>query len=336
MRPAYDLLKLSWLCEPQRKDEEILFQPWDLGIETRPYPLPPEIGECGIAKLELAFGMTLFQATHRFTAKALGQMIRIAEVDGAFPSESLMVQVVNAGLIVHREEYPAAELVFRPGVDLFRLADRLKLVPLVDGSSSNVMTALTVSRTALGHLVGDEIAEATLEALGLTPAPQVVVRPVPTHISAHLHNAIPSNLAGAMRRLIAQSRILEYFSALIEHLGTNRLTALKQTSGRSRARDLYGQIIAMQGKIPSLQELALTFNRSARSLNDDFKAEYGQPIHSFITEHRLIEAHAAVEATDIPLKMLAQRLGFAHANHFITAFRRKFGYPPGQLRKVRK
>jgi len=33
------------------------------------------------------------------------------------------------------------------------------------------------------------------------------------------------------------------------------------------------------------------------------------------------------------MKVLAARLGYSHVNHFIAAFKKKFGYPPGSLRK---
>ena len=332
MQSAYEFLKFSWLVDDVDGDG-VSFQPWHKEIEIHPYPMAPETGECGIAKLEMAYGMTLFRATHHFTPAALGQMVRIAMVEGSFPSESFMAQTVNAGIIVHREEYPVKEIVFRPGFDLFRLADRLKLVPLVDGSASNVMTALTVSRVAMGRLVGEGVAEATLNALGLTPAPNVVVRPMPAHVSAHLHGAFSSALYGAVQRLTSQSQALAYLSALIDHMGTNSDRHAIGAGSRNRAKELHSQLINMQGKVPTLEELAGQFNLSVRTLNDEFKAEYGKPIQSFIAEHRLNEAHAAIVSTDIPLKAVALRLGYTHTNHFLTAFRRKFGYSPGKLRK---
>ena len=110
-------------------------------------------------------------------------------------------------------------------------------------------------------------------------------------------------------------------------------TGEKGSTANQRARKLHERLINMSGKLPTLDDLAIQFNVSARTLNDEFKAEYGQPIHTFITERRLIEAHAAIENTDISLKSLALRLGYIHSNHFLTAFRRKFGYPPGSLQK---
>ena len=329
MRSAYEFLKFSWLLE----DEEANFQPWDGDVDRHPYPMPPEVGEASFSKIELALGMTLFRTTRRFTPASLGQLIHIGHVEGAFPGESLMVQTVVGGQIIHHERYPAAELIFRPGIDLFRLADRLSVDPVVDGSADVIMTALTISRTVLGHLVGQDIAERTLDALDLTPAPRIKVRSMPPHVSAHLHNAIPHDLNGASRRLLCQARALEYLTALIEHLGTNIAASPPVSVSKKQAQALHQQLTSMQGKLPTLEELAVQFNVSARSLNNAFKAEYGQPIHAFITEHRLAEAHKAIESSDIPLKTLAQRLGYIHTNHFLAAFRRKFGYPPGSLRK---
>ncbi len=329
MRSAYEFLKFNWLLE----DEEATFQPQDGDIDRHPYPVPSEMGAADFTKIELALGMTLFRTTRRFTPASLGQLIHIGHVEAAFPSESLMVQTVVGGQVIHREKYPAAELIFRPGIDLFRLADRLIVDPMVDGSSDLTMTALTISRTVLGHLVGHNIAERTLDALDLTPAPRIQVRQIPFLVSAHLHNAIPRDLNGASRRLLCQARVLEYLTALIEHLGTNVMEAQPISSSRRQSQALYQQLISMQGKLPTLEELAVQFNVSARSLNNAFKAEYGQSIHAFIAEYRLIEAHSAIENSDTPLKTLAKRLGYIHPNHFLAAFRRKFGYPPGSLRK---
>ncbi|CUW40827.1 AraC-type DNA-binding domain-containing protein [Magnetospirillum sp. XM-1] len=329
MRSAYEFLKFNWLLE----DEEATFLPLDGDVERHPYPMSPETGEASFTKIELAMGMTLFRTTRRFTPASLGQLIHIGHVEGSFPGESLMIQTVTGGQVIHHEKYPAAELIFRPGIDLFRLADRLEVDPVVDGSTDVIMTALTISRTVLGHLVGHDIAERTLEALDLTPAPRIRVRAMPHHVSAHLHNAIPHDVAGASRRLLCQARALEYLTALMEHLGANVAAPPPLSSSRRQAQTLYQQLITLQGKLPTLEELAMQFNVSARSLNNAFKAEYGQPIHTFIAEHRLAEAHTAIESSDIPLKTLAQRLGYIHTNHFLAAFRRKFGYPPGSLRK---
>lgn len=37
--------------------------------------------------------------------------------------------------------------------------------------------------------------------------------------------------------------------------------------------------------------------------------------------------------TGLPMKVLASRLGYSHVNNFINAFKNRFGYSPGSLRR---
>ncbi len=102
---------------------------------------------------------------------------------------------------------------------------------------------------------------------------------------------------------------------------------------RERLRRLHDDLMRMEGKLPTLEALAARVGLCARRLNDAFAREYGLPIHAFVTDRRLTAAYASIRDTDIPLKQLASRLGYAHVNHFNAAFRKKFGLPPGQLRR---
>ena len=68
-------------------------------------------------------------------------------------------------------------------------------------------------------------------------------------------------------------------------------------------------------------------------LDEAFRKRFGLSIYAFVSDHRLVEAHAALARTDIPMKALAANLGYSHVNNFIYAFKKKFGYPPGSVRK---
>ncbi len=330
MRAPYEFLRFSWLLETD--DKAAVFASRDRDQMVCPYPLDPELGVASFTKIDLSMGMSIFRARHQFQPAAVGKLIPIANVDGEFPSESLMVQVVQGGRIIHRETYPTGEVIFSPGFDLFRVTDRLKIVPVVDGSSDSVMTCLTISRFAFSHLVGEGVADATLNALRLLPAPKVLVRPVPLDVSTHLHESLPAKLSGSILKLFSQARALDYLTALIKHLGTNQEETGASSLVQRRAQDLFEQLTQTNGKIPSLEELAVQFGVSARTLNSDFKDQYGLPIFSFVQERRLLEAHAAIENSEVALKELSLKLGYTHQNHFQTAFRKKFGYTPGSLR----
>ncbi|MDO9140741.1 MAG: response regulator, partial [Methylobacter sp.] len=77
----------------------------------------------------------------------------------------------------------------------------------------------------------------------------------------------------------------------------------RELTGKERIRALHQQLIQTSGKLPTLDELAVQYGATPRKLNEAFAAQYGLPIVPYITDYRLQQAHAAVENTNIPLKI---------------------------------
>jgi len=136
---------------------------------------------------------------------------------------------------------------------------------------------------------------------------------------------------------------IEELSAAIQALSRRLITWAKDSlqvtldigplKSAERARAIHQQLTNTKGKLPTMEDLATQYACSTRILNDEFETEYGQPIYPYVTEYRFNQAHAAIERTSTPLKIVAENLGYTHVNHFNAAFRKRFGYPPGKLRK---
>lgn len=185
---------------------------------------------------------------------------------------------------------------------------------------------------ALASLLGENAVQGLLDRLGLGGKRPTVVRPMPVHVSMPLREAISGHVAGAARKLYAQARVLDYLVTLLAHVSSD--TDLHKEHGqRNRIRELHDYLLQLEGSLPTLSDLAEQFRLPARRLNEGFVAEFGTSVYNFMTDHRLKQAHATILASNTPLKTLAARLGYSHVNHFIAAFKRKFGYPPGCLRK---
>lgn len=88
------------------------------------------------------------------------------------------------------------------------------------------------------------------------------------------------------------------------------------------------------GNIPDLDALASRYGRSVRALNEGFKQAFGQTLSAYLTERRLAAAYVCLQTTDLPIKTVATRLGYASVSHFSQAFTRQFGIRPGRLRKT--
>jgi AraC-like DNA-binding protein len=142
---------------------------------------------------------------------------------------------------------------------------------------------------------------------------------------------------GSVRHLHLQSEILRYLAGLTDYLtqvgpGSHESDRLGPKA-LERAHALKDFLMLAEGKAPSMDKLALQFGRSSRALNDEFSEVFGQTIFGFLTQHRLELAYSAIVATDTPLKVIAERVGYAHVNHFSAAFKKRFGHPPGALRR---
>ena len=96
---------------------------------------------------------------------------------------------------------------------------------------------------------------------------------------------------------------------------------------------LHAELLQITADIPKLTDLAQKYNVTPSKLNQSFLNKYSQSIYSFLSNQRLEQAYQALSKTNIPMKTLAHKIGYSHVNHFITAFKKKFGVTPGSIRQ---
>lgn len=276
--------------------------------------------------------MTLFRGVHRFRPVAIGRLVTALLAEVGYDSPSFDVVIASGSQVCHSEGNPQAEVIFGPGQSLFRHTDRLDLVAKVDAFTDSEVFGLSISDAQLRVLLGTAEATALQQALGVASVPSLAIRHLAAKHAAWLRDAMTASNTGDLHRLSAQAKAVGFLAALCDELVVGGTSSALGASPGIRLDQLHDRLLALQGTLPSLDQLARDYGVSARRLNELFAAEYGAPVHGFITSQRLLQAHRAVSHSDVPLKILADRLGYSHVNHFITAFKRQFGYPPGSLR----
>ena len=301
------------------------------------YPMLPENGTGGYEVLDLTLGMSFVRSTIDFSPSVLGKLLPMLEVDTEFIEPSFQAMALQGLRGNVNEVFPAAQLALSPGIDLFRYTKHYRSTFTSDASFSGELCHVSIGRTVLGQLIGEEVAGALLTSMNIAESPSITLRPIPSHITRHLFRAASTTMTGTSRALFCQASILEYLAALVHHVCARAETMPEHDQkSRNRARALHARLIAGEGKLPTLDELANEYGRSAKLLNEEFFQEFGKSIFAFMTEHRLSQAHAALQNTNTSIKQLAALLGYSHVNNFTAAFTRKFGYPPGSLRKEKR
>lgn len=82
----------------------------------------------------------------------------------------------------------------------------------------------------------------------------------------------------------------------------------------------------------TLDDLAKQFCTNIQTLKMSFKGVFGISIFSFYQQLRMNYAKELICSHGMQIAEIADILGYSHQNHFSTAFKKKFGYPPSALK----
>ncbi len=324
--------RVEWLCEEGSYPAQYLHES---GYMRDRIPLPEGEGGGWIEVLVLDRGICVSRAEHAFDAGQQGDLVPVGRVEADLSGPTLIVQSMRSGQAVIKENVVGREFVLGAGNSIFHNVERLDFEPRLENSEDVHVYVMKILHQTLHEFIGEQYVCALLEGLAVTNRPGATVVRVPQNISSMLHRSLMvSNAEGTLRRLHAEARVLDYLCALVEHFSNGSNNKASSVKNRKMiVNELYDELMQLEGKLPKLSELANRYGTSAKTLNEAFKEVYGEPIATFLTNHRLSEAHVVLERDRVPIKVLAMRLGYSHVNHFITAFRKKFGYPPGYVRK---
>jgi AraC-like DNA-binding protein len=85
--------------------------------------------------------------------------------------------------------------------------------------------------------------------------------------------------------------------------------------------------------LPDIAELAAYCNLSTRHLARAFREETGRPLGEYLNSVGRQRACMLLRTTKLPVRAIAERVGFSSAASFSYAFRRSTGFRPTDMRK---
>lgn len=110
---------------------------------------------------------------------------------------------------------------------------------------------------------------------------------------------------------------------------------IRTRSGKLRETDISRiceYINGVENKCPNVQEIAEHCDISPAHLRRSFKNTTGQTVYKFVEDIRLKKAQHLLADTDLALKEISFRLGFANSSTFSTTFKRISGESPSDYR----
>lgn len=318
--------KIDWLVDPELPSAEIGVT--DIKI---PYPYPAEFATGYSEHIEFYDGIVIIKDFHHFKKAGSPSEISLGKFNVKFSSPTFWAHMVHSGHLNLADQNNRIHSR-APGVDMFGRMQSgvLEQTLLTDEDIS--LSALLIPESLLLNLLGPESAQILFESLNLQQMGDFNEMKVPQSISKKIEGCALSNFNGKMRSLYGHSIVLQYLFELNLYLtsSTDFIGGLENIG--FNVEQLHHELLQINADIPSLHDLARKYNVSPGKLNKAFIGKYGESIYSFLSNQRLEQAYLALVNSDIPIKVLAYRIGYAHANHFITAFKKKFGKTPGSIR----
>lgn len=84
---------------------------------------------------------------------------------------------------------------------------------------------------------------------------------------------------------------------------------------------------------PTIRELSKMVSVNEFKLKKGFLELFGMSIFECLLQARMEKARELLMNTDLPIKFICAQAGYPRLSNFITAFRRRYGYTPGSLRR---
>ena len=113
--------------------------------------------------------------------------------------------------------------------------------------------------------------------------------------------------------------------------GGRKVTFIKKEYDRERIRFARDYLIRHMENPPSLAELSRLAGINEFKLKNGFKELIGLPVFAWLADYRLETARNELMKNCKTVTEIAFELGYSSPQHFSTAFKRKFGVPPGKI-----
>lgn len=296
------------------------------------FDVPLELGTCDAALLSTSHQIVLGRSQFQFHPGNTGPTFSFGTITRHFQADTFVVSSSVGGVCQSIYADIGKTVTFGNRLTYFTRERETVYEAVVDASRDLRLANLSIPISSLALLVGEDITDRLLKILNLSETHSGAVHRIPLRITQILYDAVNPRVSGSMWQLYVQSKVLEYLCELVDLVEKREYEMVRLSNKQALIRSIHDELLDWEGKLPSLAELSQAYDLPARTLNQLFMEEFGRTIQQCVTRSRLEKAHRDIQASDVPLKELAHQLGYSHVNHFITAFKREFGYPPGSLR----
>lgn len=112
----------------------------------------------------------------------------------------------------------------------------------------------------------------------------------------------------------------------------------RRQSGSTLVDSWLEELLARMEESDELDYLVVAhdYGMSLSTLRRRFRAVTGTPLHEYVVQVRIARARTLLGDTDLPIKAIAEQLGYRDIYFFTRQFRQTVGVPPAAYRRTRQ
>lgn len=136
--------------------------------------------------------------------------------------------------------------------------------------------------------------------------------------------------------LFEQAKFLEIFSLVMESAfgqHTDTCPVMISPAIESKLHQVRRHIINHIDVVPDPDHLAVLYELPRNTLREGYRYVFGKTIYQYHADHKLESAMQMLHSGELLVKEVAFKIGYQNPSHFISAFKKKFGYTPKQYLK---
>lgn len=150
-----------------------------------------------------------------------------------------------------------------------------------------------------------------------------------------LYDMVYCKYAGLTKSLYIKGKIIEILA--FQQLKHDRLHDEKPSQNniskeeREKMFKLRNLLLQHIDRVPSINELARMVGTNECYLKQHFKQVFGTTVYGYLKQIKMEKAKKMLVQDRKKVNEIAQLMGYKHANHFTSAFKKYYGYPPNRL-----
>ncbi|WP_187262702.1 helix-turn-helix transcriptional regulator [Pontibacter beigongshangensis] len=159
--------------------------------------------------------------------------------------------------------------------------------------------------------------------------------PLTPRIIALLYEILNCQFSGHCKCIFAEAKVVELLALQLDQQGQSVAPAAPEglkDEDVEKMQQAKAIVLANLEAPLTLKDLAHQVGTNEYNLKKHFKEIFGTTVYGYLHQHKMEQSRELLLQGESKIAEVARLMGYKHATHFTSAFKKHFGFPPNKLK----